>query len=275
MSSRKYKAFSTPKPPSFAQKFAAASKIQKAFRSSKFAAARGALTRRNDPTVFINTKMNSIFSDRSYVKVQSVANFFVAAATAAGQYYFTILANSYYQPFNSGTPYSGAANGSATNSTGGSTTDSPSGYNDAVSYYTYYKVHKFLIEVECMPTNNADPINLTIANYCTSATSNISTFAQQEIAESAWACSRLCQNGLGPNKLSKFVDCRKLLGERKVQYQGQGPISIAAAPTGSGAITTGVRWETANNSTLTGSLVFQVKLTQWVELMVPDVLNAV
>lgn len=276
MSSRKYKAFSTPKPPSFAQKFSAASKIQKAYRSSKLAAVRGGggVLVRPSSTTFVNVRRNSIFPDRIMSKVEAIATFFVAAGTAAGQYYFTILSNSYYQPFNSGTPYSGANNGSATNSTGGSTTDSASGYNDAVTYYSYYKVHKYEIEVECMPTSNSDPINLTVANYCTSATSNISTFSQQEISESAWAKTRLCQTGMGPNKIYIPVSVRKLLGQSKIQYQGQGPVAIASAPGGT-SCTTGVRWETVNNTALTASLCFQVKLTQWVDLSVPDVLVAV
>lgn len=260
----------TPLPPK-ARRAQAAATIQKAFRSS-------AMTRRRSTqtmSVFRNSRLSSIFPDRILTKVQAIATFYVPAAVAAGQYYFTILSNSYYQPFNSGTPYSGANNGSAVNSIGGATTDGPAGYNDAVTYYTYYKVHKYKVEVEVMPTNNNDPINLTIADYCTGGPSNISTYSQQEISESAWAKTRLCQVGMGPNKLTNFVDCRKLLGYSDVQYKGLGPAFMLGAPNSNQGCTTGIRWETANNTALSGTLAFQVKLTQWIDLGVPDVLTAV
>lgn len=257
--------------PTKARKAAAVATIQKAYRSSAMAKRRSSQTM----SIFRNSRLSSIFPDRVLSKVQAITTFYVAAGTAAGQYYFTILSNSYYQPFNSGTPYSGANNGSAVNSTGGATTDGPAGYNDAVTYYTYYKIHKYKVEVEVMPTNNNDPINLTVADYCQAAGSNISTYSQQEISESAWAKTRLCQVGMGPNKLTNFVECRKLLGYSDVQYRGQGAVAITGAPAASLGCTTGVRWETANNTALSGTLAFQVKLTQWIDLSVPDVLVAV
>jgi len=217
-----------------------------------------------------------VFPQRVLTKVTSVATFYVPSGTASAQYYCTILSNSFYQPFNSGSPYSGANFGTAVNTLGGLTTDAPSGYNDALSYYTYYKVHKYKIEVECMPTNNADPVYLTVASYNTGGASNINTLSQQEISESAWASSCLCQLGLGKsdNKISQFVDCKKLLGYSEIQYKGLGPTVLASAPNANQGTTTGIRWETANNTALTATLIFQVKLTQWVDLGVPDVILA-
>lgn len=166
---------------------------------------------------------HTIVADKYYTKISCS---FVGKIPAGGSIgsYFTIYANSIYQPLNTANPYTGFI----TNTDGSSATAPPIGYTALSSLYASYRVKSSRIKVSVNPTNSGDTSLIVI----TPVQAPFSGTSSYQIMNQRYAKWKMVSSGnnVKENTIIQYMKSSKALGLSDRQFEDQLPVGIASAP---------------------------------------------
>jgi hypothetical protein len=190
----------------------------------------------------------------------------VTASSATGEY-FTIFANSLYQPFSTSAPVS---TGGLIAATGGSaSTESYPGYSILNGMYGAYRVVRSRVSVLCAPTSTGDQVTITV--YPVQVESGSAGLQPFNAFGQPYAKSRLCVQGapISQQTVRQSMESHVILGLTKSQYENLPVTYSGSQPSAANAWYWACQWSMIDGAVNTGILAFQVMVECDVEMSLP------
>lgn len=216
-------------------------------------------------TYYVPRNSRNFLPRREFVQLEQTMVGYYGNGTAQSSGITAVYANSFGQPFNSGTNAIGTTGSGKSNITvqaGYNVTDHPFGYTELSSIYAYYKIHRTRMKITVVGTNTNDIFTMMLFPSILAQ----SSFIGQASAEPYAAFKLVCSTGQ-PVTFQKSVDVCALLGYTRAQYQGLTPTLLGSQPAAATSCFWNFQWQNIASQNPSGNFSITFELSTDIELM--------